>query len=99
MTAGLDGRAASAGDASIAHLGARLELLESRVAQLVEHRRARRANRTADHQYRGVYLSDADIDILLAERRRVVPVDDNAGAFVAEAVRAAAADGDVTRLH
>jgi hypothetical protein len=99
MTAGLDERPAPAGDASIAHLGARLELLESRVAQLVEHRRARRANRPADHHYRGVYLSDADIDILLAERRSFPPVDDNAGAFVAEAVRAAAASGDVTRLH
>ena len=36
-------------DASIAHLVARLEVLETRVAQLVEHRRTERAQRPADH--------------------------------------------------
>jgi Winged helix domain, variant/ATPase family associated with various cellular activities (AAA) len=99
MTVYLNRPAAPVSDASIAHLAARLEVLETRVAQLVEHRRAERALRPADHDYRGVYLSDSDIDALLAGRSAVPPVDGAVGDLVAQVVREAAARGEPTRLH
>ncbi len=52
-------------EASIAHLAARLELLEDRVALAVARHRARRAG-GADERWRGLFLSDAEVDALLA---------------------------------
>jgi hypothetical protein len=86
-------------DASIAHLTARLEVLETRVADLVQHRRAQRAGRSVDHRFRGVYLSDHDIDLLLCGLSSAPALDRSVGATVEQAVRDAALDGEPTRLH
>ena len=86
-------------DASVAHLAARLEVLETRVADLVAHRRAQRAGRPPDHRFRGVYLSDDDVDALLSGLRTAPAVDEAGWAVVERAVSDAAALGEPTRLH
>ncbi len=51
-------------EASAWHLRVHLEVLEGRVVRAVARRRARRTT-TADERFRGMFLSDADIDGLL----------------------------------
>ncbi len=87
--------------ASIQHLRARLEVLEGRVTEAVQARRARRPA-TADDRLRGVFLSDADIDLLLAAGGGVRPppaVDTDLLVRVEAAVDAAEAEGQPTRLR
>lgn len=68
MTAGADaaGRpAARPADASLAYLHARLALVEARVRDAVERRRA--TDPDPDDRFRGLYISDAQVDGLLGE--------------------------------
>jgi hypothetical protein len=93
-------------DASTWHLRARLEVLETRVALAVEEHRARRP-RAGDDRLRGVFLSDADVDSLLARpderalRRESLPGSGGAAllARVEAAVDEAEAAGSPTRLR
>jgi hypothetical protein len=67
MTAGADvppSAGIAPGDASAAYLAARLGLVEARVAAAVERRRAGDPDPT--DRFRGLYISDAQVDALLA---------------------------------
>jgi len=65
--------ALSSPDPSRAHLLARLALLERRVRHAVDRRRE--TDREPDDRFRGLYLSDADVDALLAGGGRLTRVD------------------------
>ncbi|GAB2484466.1 ATP-binding protein [Jatrophihabitans fulvus] len=84
-------------DASLAHLRARLEALEGRVATVIAQRRARRP--LADDRFRGAFLSDAQIDALLADPGGATEGGHDPAAAVEAAVDGAEADGSVTRLR
>ena len=60
-------------DASRVHLLARLTLLERRVRHAVDRRRE--TDREPDDRFRGLYLSDADVDALLAGGGRLSRAD------------------------
>jgi hypothetical protein len=68
----------------LGHLFARVALVETRVRAMVEHRR--RDDPAPDDPFRGLYLTDDDVDRLLAARAPGPPRDDDA---VAEVERAA----------
>ena len=67
----------------LGHLFARIALVEARVRALVEHRR--RDDPAPDDPFRGLYLSDDDVDRLLAARAAGPPHDDAALREVEEA--------------
>ncbi len=79
-------------DASRAHLLGRLALLERRVRHAVDRRRA--ADREPDDRFRGLYLSDADVDALLAGGGRLSrpDADDVAGELARVEAEAGAAE-------
>jgi hypothetical protein len=85
-------------DASLAHLRARLEVLEARVAHAVA---ARRARRPIGEGLAGVFLSDGDVDALLAAGHRPGPIEAGRALLdrVEDAVDAAERDGTPTRLR
>ncbi len=84
-------------DASLAHLLARLELIESRVRAAVARRRA--ADPDADDRFRGLYISHTQIDRLLTPGQAPPPADEQAALVLArveaEADRADAEGIDV----
>jgi hypothetical protein len=87
------------------HLAARLEVLEARVAMAVARRRAARPP-AVDDRFRGVFLSDAEVDSLLTMTGTVptAPVGPQRGgddllARVEGAVDEAEAAGGPTRLR
>ena len=72
-------RASSPSDAAapgigLGHLFARVALVEARVRAMVEHRR--RDDPAPDDPFRGLYLTDDDVDRLLAARTPGPPRDD-----------------------
>ncbi len=82
MSAGADvaGRPASpTGDASLGYLQARLGIVEARVRAAVARRRASDAD--PDDRFRGLYISEAQVDALLAgPEQRLVPEPADAAA-------------------
>jgi len=73
------------GDPSLAYLFARLGLLETRVRAAVERRRA--ADADPEDRFRGLYISDAQVDALLAgSNGTLVPptADDAAATLLAQ---------------
>lgn len=88
-------------DPSRAHLLARLALLERRVRLAVDRRRE--ADREPDDRFRGLYLSDADVDALLSGGRRLARADaeemDAALAAAERSADAAEAVGAELRLR
>jgi hypothetical protein len=98
-----------ASDASLAHLRARLEVLEARVVDAIERRRARRPAPSDEGRIPGVFLSDAEIDDLILSGPFVARAggDDAASALdgtqllaqVESTVDAFEAEGETTRLR
>ena len=88
-------------DPSRAHLLGRLALLERRVRHAVDRRRA--DDHDPDDRFRGLYLSDADVDALLAGSGRLARPDqaEIAGtlASIDAAADAAEAWGTTIRLR
>jgi winged helix domain-containing protein/ATPase family protein associated with various cellular activities (AAA) len=82
-----EGRNASV-DPSVLHVLRRLELIEARVRAAVGRRRS--ADPETDDRFRGLYISQAHVDRLLAEKGSPVPPD--AGAAQAREEIEAAAD-------
>ncbi|MGH9003262.1 MAG: ATP-binding protein, partial [Acidimicrobiia bacterium] len=83
-------RAAGAVDPSIEYLRARLAVLELRVAAAVARRRA--ADPNPDDQFRGLYISDDQVDALLAEElpaAGLTPPDPDAASLLQQAEAAA----------
>jgi hypothetical protein len=78
----------SVADASVIHVLRRLELIEARVRSAVARRRT--ADPETDDRFRGLYISQAHVDRLLAEKARPAPPD--AGAAKAREEIEAAAD-------
>ena len=62
------------GGVGLGHLSARVALVEARVRAMVEHRR--RDDPAPDDPFRGLYLTDDDVDRLLAARTPGPPRDD-----------------------
>jgi hypothetical protein len=81
----------SAGDLSLAHLFARLGITEMRVRAAVDRRRA--GDPDPDDRFRGLYISDSQVDELLAGQPAPW-VPDEAGASAATAQAAVEADAD-----
>jgi hypothetical protein len=89
---------ARASDASLRHLRARLALLEEHVRAAVERRRAR-VNGSED-PFRGLYVSEVDVDRLLAGPEEPLEALDPEGVGRVEAaVDTAAVDGGELRLR
>ena len=88
-------------DPSRAHLLGRLALLERRVRHAVDRRRAN--DHDPDDRFRGLYLSDADVDALLAGGGRLARPDAAALADTLTSIEAAAdaaeARGSAVRLR
>lgn len=63
-------------EVGLGHLFARVGLVEARVRAMVEHRR--RDDPTPDDPFRGLYLTDDDVDRILAARTPGPPRDDAA---------------------
>ena len=76
-------------DPSVIHVLRRLELIEARVRTAVARRRT--ADPETDDRFRGLYISQAHVDRLLAEKAGPMPPD--AGAAKAREEIEAAADG------
>jgi hypothetical protein len=90
--------AAGAADASLRHLHARLNALGGHVRGAVERRRA--GVNGSDDPFRGLYVSEEDVERLLAgpeEPLPALPADDVRR--IEEAIDAAAARGDELRLR
>ena len=66
----------NAAGVGLGHLFARVALVEARVRAMVEHRR--RDDPAPDDPFRGLYLTDDDVDRLLAARAPGPPRDDGA---------------------
>jgi hypothetical protein len=81
----------------LGHLFARLALVEARVRAMVEHRRGDDPN--PDDPFRGLYLTDDDVDRLLAARVPGPPRDDAALQAVEQACDEAEAAGAPSRLR
>ena len=81
----------------LAHLFSRTALVEARVRAMVEHRR--RDDPTPDDPFRGLYLTDDDVDRLLAARVTGPPRDDDALRDVERACDEAEAAGSPSRLR
>ncbi|HEY9289000.1 MAG TPA: ATP-binding protein, partial [Candidatus Dormibacteraeota bacterium] len=73
-------------DASLSHVLGRLELIEARVKSAVARRRL--SDPETDDRFRGLYISPAHVDRLLAAREAVAP-DREAEARLAEVEAAA----------
>ena len=84
----------SAAGVGLGHLFARVALVEARVRAMVEHRR--RDDPAPDDPFRGLYLTDDDVDRLLAARAPGPPRDDEA---VREVEQACTAAGTPSRLR
>ena len=82
--------------ASLAHLLGRLAVVESRVRSLVASRRAGDPN--PDDPFRGLYLSEDQVERLLAAREPPAP-DTEAAGLLAEVERRADRAGGRTRLR
>ncbi len=82
-------------DASLAHLLGHLDVLEERVRELVARRRT--GDPAADDPFRGLYLTDAAVDHLLAGPRP--GADPDVAARRAEDVERAAADAEQAGEH
>ncbi len=78
----------------LGHLFARVALVEARVRAMVEHRR--RDDPAPDDPFRGLYLTDDDVDRLLAARAPGPPRDDEA---LREVEQACTAAGTPSRLR
>lgn len=89
--AGSPSKAAGVG---LGHLFARVALVEARVRAMVEHRR--RDDPAPDDPFRGLYLTDDDVDRLLAARAPGPPRDDEA---LREVEQACTAAGTPSRLR
>src|SRR5206468_5824821 len=94
--ADVDGRTVSAtagraADASLRHLYARLRALDDHVRAAVERRRA--GVHGPDDPFRGLYVSEQDVDALLAGPAEPLP------ALAAEAEEDGGAGGDDLRLR
>lgn len=83
--------------AGLAHLFARIWLVEVRVKALVEHRR--QDDPAPDDPFRGLYLTDEDVDRLLAARSPYLARDDAELVTVEEACDQAERDGTPSRLR
>jgi hypothetical protein len=81
----------------LGHLFARVALVEARVRAMVEHRR--RDDPAPDDPFRGLYLTDDDVDRLLAARAPGPPRDDDAVHEVERACDEAEAAGSPSRLR
>lgn len=84
----------TAAGVGLGHLFARVALVEARVRAMVEHRR--RDDPAPDDPFRGLYLTDDDVDRLLAARAPGPPRDDEA---VREVEQACTAAGTPSRLR
>jgi hypothetical protein len=91
MATGVARQEGSAGDLSLAHLFARLGITEMRVRAAVDRRRA--GDPDPDDRFRGLYISDSQVDELLAGQPAPW-VSDEAGATAATALAAVEADAD-----
>ena len=83
--------------AGLAHLFGRIWLVEDRVRALVDHRR--QDDPTPDDPFRGLYLTDEDVDRLLAARAPYPARDDAARLAVEEACDQAERGGTRSRLR
>jgi len=83
--------------AGLAHLFARIWLVEVRVRALVDHRR--RDDPAPDDPFRGLYLADEDVDRLLAARSTYPARNDAELLTVEEACDQAERDGTRSRLR
>ena len=90
-------RVVSGPGVGLGHLFARVALVEARVRAMVEHRR--RDDPTPDDPFRGLYLTDDDVDRLLAARITGPPRDDDALREVERACDEAEAAGSPSRLR
>ncbi|HEX5811830.1 MAG TPA: ATP-binding protein [Pseudonocardia sp.] len=84
----------TAAGVGLGHLFARVALVEARVRAMVEHRR--RDDPAPDDPFRGLYLTDDDVDRLLAARAPGPPRDD---AALREVEQACTAAGTPSRLR
>lgn len=84
----------AAAGVGLGHLFARVALVEARVRAMVEHRR--RDDPAPDDPFRGLYLTDDDVDRLLAARAPGPPRDDEA---VREVEQACTTAGTPSRLR
>jgi hypothetical protein len=96
------GSVSEAGSASLAHLSARLGLIDARVRLAVERRRA--VDPDPDDRFRGLYISDAQVDELLASQATdaAVPADNGLSVRLREteaAAEAAEESGAAIRLR
>jgi ATPase family associated with various cellular activities (AAA) len=88
----------SSGDsAGLAHLFARISLVEARVRALVGHRR--QDDPAPDDPFRGLYLSDEDVDRLLEARTPVPARDDTELAEIERVCDDGEAAGSPSRLR
>ena len=87
----------SGGSAGLAHLFARISLVEARVRALVEHRR--QDDPAPDDPFRGLYLTDEDVDRLLAARAPGPARDGTEVAAVERACDEAERSGSPSRLR
>ena len=83
--------------AGLAHLFARIWLVEVRVRALVEHRR--QDDPAPDDPFRGLYLTDEDVDRLLAARSPHLARDDAERQAVEQACDEAEQSGTPSRLR
>jgi hypothetical protein len=83
--------------AGLAHVFSRIWLVEVRVRALVEHRR--QDDPAPDDPFRGLYLTDEDVDRLLAARSPYLPRDDAELVTVEEACDQAERAGTTSRLR
>ena len=83
--------------AGLAHLFARIWLVEVRVRALVEHRR--QDDPAPDDPFRGLYLTDEDVDRLLAARSPHLARDDAERQAVEQACDEAEQGGTPSRLR
>ncbi|HST86145.1 MAG TPA: ATP-binding protein [Kineosporiaceae bacterium] len=83
--------------AGLAHLFSRIWLVEVRVRALVEHRR--QDDPAPDDPFRGLYLTDEDVDRLLAARSPYLARDDTERLAVEEACDQAERAGTPSRLR
>jgi AAA+ superfamily predicted ATPase len=87
----------SGGSAGLAHLFARISLVEARVRVLVDHRR--QDDPAPDDPFRGLYLTDEDVDRLLATRAPGPSRDDTELAEIERGCDAAEQAGSPSRLR
>ncbi|MGZ4602066.1 MAG: ATP-binding protein [Kineosporiaceae bacterium] len=85
------------GSAGLGHLFARISLVETRVRALVEHRR--QDDPAPDDPFRGLYLTDEDVDRLLTQRAPGPARDDAEIAAVEQACDEAERAGRPSRLR